>query len=63
MNRLFRVSPELIFNWGKVALGLEYELTGIQYGTFSASDKYGLATQDLHWVRNNRLQLMLKYTF
>ncbi|MCR5841486.1 MAG: hypothetical protein K6G86_05355 [Bacteroidales bacterium] len=62
MNRLFRVSPELIFNWGKVALGIEYELTGIQYGSFGAFDKYGLATENLHWVRNNRIQLMLKYT-
>ena len=63
MNRMFRVSPEFIYNLGKVAFGLEYELTGVQYGTFGAADKFGLATENLHWVRNHRLQLMVKYTF
>jgi hypothetical protein len=63
LNRLFRVTPELIFNWGKVALGLEYELTGAQYGVFGANDRYGLAATDLHWVLNHRFQAMLKYTF
>ena len=63
MNRMFRVTPELIYNLGKVAFGLEYELTGVQYGAFGASDKRGLATEDLHWICNNRIQLMVKYTF
>ena len=63
MNRMFRVSPEFIYNLGKVAFGLEYELTGVQYGTFGAADKFGLATENLHWIRNHRLQLMVKYTF
>ena len=63
MNRMFRVTPEFIYNLGKVAFGLEYELTGVQYGAFAASDKRGLATEDLHWICNNRIQLMVKYTF
>lgn len=63
MNRMFRVTPEIIFNWGKVALGLEYELTGVQYGSFGLGDRYGLATQDLHWVYNNRILTMLRYSF
>ena len=64
MRQMFRVSPEVIYNLGKVAFGLEYELTGVQYGSFSTMDvKRGLATGDLHWVLNNRIQLMVKYTF
>ena len=63
MNRMFRVTPEFIYNLGKVAFGFEYELTGVQYGTFGANDKHGLATENLHWVRNHRFQLMAKYTF
>ena len=63
MNRMFRVTPEILFNWGKVTLGFEYELTGVQYGTFGATDRFGLATQDLHWICNNRLQTMLRYSF
>ena len=68
MNRMFRLTPELLFNWGKFTLGLEYELTGIQYGSFAKTDAgtdyaFGLATANLHWVCNNRLQMMLKFTF
>ena len=63
MNRMFRVSPEFIYNLGKVAFGLEYELTGVQYGSFGTNDVRGLATENLHWIRNHRLQLMVKYTF
>ncbi len=63
MNRMFRVTPEFIYNLGKVAFGLEYELTGVQYGTFGVNDRHGLATENLHWICNNRIQLMVKYTF
>jgi len=63
MNRMFRVTPEIMFNWGKVTLGFEYELTGVQYGSFGLGDDHGLATHDLHWVCNNRLQALLRYTF
>lgn len=64
MNRMFRITPELMLNWGKVTLGLEYELTGIQYGSFSKTAKnFGLATENLHWVCNNRIQVMLRYSF
>ena len=63
MNRMFRVTPEFIYNLGKVAFGLEYELTGVQYGTFGINDRHGLATENLHWICNNRIQLMVKYTF
>ena len=63
MNRMFRVTPEIMFNWGKVTLGFEYELTSVQYGSFGVGDKHGLATQDLHWVTNNRILTMLRYSF
>ena len=63
MNRLLRLTPELICNWGKVSLGFEYELTGIQYGSFGPGDRFGLATQDLHWICNNRVLVMLRYIY
>ena len=63
LNRMFRVTPELLFNWGKVTLGLEYELTDVQYGEFGSADWHGLATENLHWVANHRFQAMLRYTF
>ena len=57
------MSPEVIYNLGKVAFGLEYELTGVEYGSFGEGDVYGYASQNIHWVCNNRIQLMFKYTF
>ena len=63
LNRLYRIEPELLYNLGKVTFGLQYELTSAQYGSFGADDRFGLATQDLHWVTNHRVLLMAKYTF
>lgn len=62
LRQMLRVTPELMFNWGKATLGLEYEMTGVQYGGFK--DKTAsLATEDLHWVLNHRFQAMIRYTF
>ena len=59
-NTLYRIQPEITYNLGKVTFGLEYMRTSVQYGK---SDSKMLATSDLHWVTNNRIQTMLKYTF
>ena len=63
MRQMYRIAPELIYNLGKVAFGLEYEMTSVQYGDFGAADVYGLANQNIHCVANHRFQLMVKYTF
>lgn len=63
LNSLWRITPTVVYNLGKVQFALEYELTSAQYGKFGSSDKSGLATQNLHWVTNNRLQAMVKYSF
>ena len=63
MRQMYRIAPELIYNLGKVAFGLEYEMTSVQYGDFGAADVYGLANQNFHCVTNHRFQLMVKYTF
>ena len=64
-NSMYRLTPTVIYNLGKVAFGLEYELTSVQYGKKGSLinlDK-GLYDQGLHWVTNHRLQGMIKYTF
>ena len=63
MNSMYRITPAVVYNFGKLALGLEYELTSVQYGSWGDDFKYGLATKDLHWVTNNRVQAMVKFTF
>ena len=65
MNTMYRVTPTIIRNLGKVAVALEYELTAVQYGDKAKGMNLskGLYDQGLHWVSNNRIQMMLKYTF
>ena len=65
MNTMYRLTPTVIRNLGKVQVALEYELTVVEYGDTKLGmnlDK-GLYDQGLHWVKNNRVQLMLKYSF
>ncbi|MBQ6287432.1 MAG: hypothetical protein IJK73_07255 [Bacteroidales bacterium] len=69
MNMMWRLTPTIIHNIGKFALGLEYEITSIQYGEYKSiggvrfigSD--GLAKDNLHWITNHRLQALMKFTF
>lgn len=62
MNRLWRLSPTVLFTWGKFQLGAEYEITSAQYGkNLKASN--GLAEADLHWVTNHKVQIMTKFNF
>ena len=65
MNTMYRLTPTIIRNLGKVTIGLEYELTSVQYGDKSKGMNLekGLYDQGLHWVSNNRLQAMFKYAF
>ena len=58
--QMYRIQPEVLYNLGKLQFGLEYMLTSVQYGKANANK---LAVDDLHWVANNRVQLMVKYTF
>lgn len=65
MNTMYRLTPSVIRNLGKITLGLEYELTSVQFGDKDKAPDLtnGLYAEGLHWVSNNRLQAMLKYTF
>ena len=62
MNQMWRLSPTLLYTVGKFQLGLEYEITSVQYGD-GALNANALSTNGLHWVTNHRVQLMTKYNF
>lgn len=62
MNQMWRLSPTLLYTVGKFQLGLEYEITSVQYGD-GVLDANALSTNGLHWVTNHRVQLMTKYNF
>lgn len=66
MSQMWRLTPTFMYNLGKFTFGVEYELTSIQYGDWDpASDSYkhALATKDLRWITNHRVQAMVKFTF
>ena len=64
MNQSFRVAPTLIYNMGKFAVALEFELDAVQYGDKSQVNlAKGLCEQNLHWIMNPRVLSMIKYTF
>ena len=63
MNQLWRLSPTVLWTWGKFQLGLEYEITSVQYGSGEINLNNGLYQDNLHWVTNHKVQLMTKYNF
>jgi hypothetical protein len=77
INQMYRINPQLIYNIGKMNIGLEYQWTSVQYGDYVDAqdcsdgtckivpglDKNGLATSNLHWVGNHRVNMMIKYNF
>ena len=65
INQMYRINPQIIYNIGKLNVGLEYQLTNVQYGEYDGGklDEYGLATNNPHWVCNHRVNMMVKYNF
>ena len=65
MNSMWRLSPTLLYTVGKFQLGLEYEVTSVQYGDKAQGMNLanGLYDKGLHWVTNHRVQLMTKFNF
>ena len=65
INQMYRINPQLIYNIGKMNIGLEYQWTSVQYGDYEDGNlnAYGLADKNLEWVGNNRINMMIKYNF
>lgn len=63
MNRMWRLTPTLLYTVGKFQLGLEYDITSVNYGDGKINPANGLSDNGLHWVTNHRVQIMTKYNF
>ena len=63
LNSMWRIIPAVTYNIGKFTLGLEYNMTAAQYGDGKSYNARGLSLEGLHWVYNNRIQAMVKFTF
>jgi hypothetical protein len=61
IEQMFRVTPTLLYNLGKMQFGIEYDWTSCRYG-----DKFGskgIPTDNLHWVTNHRVLVMAKFNW
>lgn len=65
INQMYRINPQIIYNIGKMNIGLGYQWTSVQYGEYEndALNAHALADKNLHWVGNHRVNLMVKYNF
>ena len=66
INQMFRINPQIIYNIGKMNVGLEYQYTGVQYGKYDEKgclNERALAVKELHMVGNHRVNMMVKYNF
>lgn len=65
INQMYRINPQLIYNIGKMNVGLEYQWTAVHYGEYDNDmlNSRALADKNLHWVGNHRVNLMVKYNF
>ncbi len=66
IRQMYRINPQIIYNIGKMNVGLEYQYTGVEYGDYRDGmlDEYALAYErNKTWVANNRVNLMVKFNF
>ena len=65
INQMYRINPQVIYNIGKMNVGLEYQWTSVQYGDYDGGmlNERALADKNLHWVGNHRVNMMIKYNF
>lgn len=69
LKAAWRVLPSVLYNMGNFTLGLELNVTSAQYGDYVqvGGQNYlyasnGLATDNLHWVTNCRVQVVAMFT-
>ena len=60
IDYMFRVQPELIYNLSKLQFGLEYMLTGVNYGDKGPRI---CASGNLHLIMNHRVQMLVRLNF
>lgn len=69
INQMYRINPQIIYNIGKLNVGLEYQITSVQYGDYQVDGKVkyldanARASVNPEWVTNHRINMMVKYNF
>lgn len=60
LGTVWRIAPSLSYNVKAFNIGLEYEITGAEYGELN---EYGVPVDNLHTVVNHRICALVKYNF
>ncbi len=60
INDMLRLTPTIVYNLGKFMVGLEYDLTMVEYGKTVDTR---LLPQDCHRINNHRILLCTKFSF
>lgn len=63
IRSIFRCAPSISYNTKAFNIGLEYELTGVNYGRLDPSDGTVPADAALHQVLGHRICALVKYNF
>lgn len=61
INQMFRATPTLAYNLGKLTFGLEYDCTCVEYGDMGSLNNHALAVKGRHMIMNHRVMGVLKY--
>ena len=60
--QMYRVTPTIAFNAGKLTLAVEYNNTSVQYGLSTKLDNYAIPRENLHWVTNHRVMGVVRFS-
>lgn len=59
IDRVCRLSPQLVYSESNISIGAEFEITAVAYGSIQSNG----TVNNTHWVSNNRFLLSATYSF
>ena len=59
IDRVCRLSPQLVYSESNISIGAEVEITAVAYGSIQSNG----TVNNTHWVSNNRFLLSATYSF
>ncbi len=62
ISQMYRVTPTIAYNIGKLTVAVEYNNTSVLYGNESHLDNYAKPMEDLHWITNHRVMGVVRFS-
>ncbi|MCR5463160.1 MAG: hypothetical protein K6F06_01290 [Bacteroidales bacterium] len=60
--QMYRVTPTIAYNVGKLTVAVEYNNTSVLYGTENLLDNYARPKENLHWITNHRVMGVVRFS-